>query len=159
MNKKKSMTTVKTLHGKPYAGNPHVRFDEGAGAPRHSGRSALLYMFELMRRCVAIGAAAVAFSAIASQDRMREDFASPSGVVRENTGPLFWLHGTESEVRLREYVRRVAESGQGMLKRFAESEYKSSCVHGFLHIGVAKEGGWIAWDCLGLSHLYRTGDG
>ena len=29
--------------GKPYAGNPHVRFDEGAGAPRHSGRSALLY--------------------------------------------------------------------------------------------------------------------
>ena len=46
---------------------------------------------------------------------MREDFVSPSGVVRENTGPLFWLHGTESEVRLREYVRRVAESGQGML--------------------------------------------
>ena len=46
---------------------------------------------------------------------MREDFASPSGVVRENTGPLFWLHGTESEVRLREYVRRIAESGQGML--------------------------------------------
>ena len=109
------MTTGKALNGKPYAGNPHVRFDEGAGAPRHSGRSALLYMFELMRRCVAIGAAAVAFSAIASQDRMREDFASPSGVVRENTGPLFWLHGTESEVRLREYVRRVAESGQGML--------------------------------------------
>lgn len=72
-------------------------------------------MFESMRRCVAIGAAAVAFSSIASQDRMREDFASPSGVVRESTGPLFWLHGTESEVRLREYVRRVAESGQGML--------------------------------------------
>ena len=31
------------MQGKPYAGNPHVRFDEGAGAPRHSGRSALLY--------------------------------------------------------------------------------------------------------------------
>ena len=46
---------------------------------------------------------------------MRKDFVSPSGVVRENTGPLFWLHGTESEVRLREYVRRIAESGQGML--------------------------------------------
>ena len=72
-------------------------------------------MLELMRRCVAIGAAVVAFSAIASRDRLREDFASPSGVVRENTGPLFWLHGTESEARLREYVRRVAESGQGML--------------------------------------------
>ena len=37
------MTTGKALNGKPYAGNPHVRFDEGAGAPRHSGRSALLY--------------------------------------------------------------------------------------------------------------------
>ena len=31
------------MQGKPYAGNPHVRFDEGAGAPRHLGRSALLY--------------------------------------------------------------------------------------------------------------------
>ena len=37
------MVTGKALNGKPYAGNPHVRFDEGAGAPRHSGRSALLY--------------------------------------------------------------------------------------------------------------------
>ena len=33
----------KVMQGKPYAGNPHVRFDEGAGASRHSGRSALLY--------------------------------------------------------------------------------------------------------------------
>ena len=31
------------MQGKPYAGNPHVRFDEGAGASRHSRRSALLY--------------------------------------------------------------------------------------------------------------------
>ncbi len=31
------------MQGKPYAENPHVRFDEGAGASRHSGRSALLY--------------------------------------------------------------------------------------------------------------------
>ena len=31
------------MQGKPYAGNPHVRFDEGAGAPRPSGRPALLY--------------------------------------------------------------------------------------------------------------------
>ena len=37
------MATGKALNGKPYAGNPHVRFDEGAGASRHSGRSALLY--------------------------------------------------------------------------------------------------------------------
>ncbi len=31
------------MQGKPYAGNPHVRFDEGAGVPRCSGRPALLY--------------------------------------------------------------------------------------------------------------------
>ena len=43
------MTTGKALNGKPYAGNPHVRFDEGAGAPRHSGRSALLYMHQMTR--------------------------------------------------------------------------------------------------------------
>ena len=29
-------------HGKPYAGKPHVRFDEGAGVP-DKGRSALLH--------------------------------------------------------------------------------------------------------------------
>ena len=29
-------------HGKPYAGNLHVRFDEGAGVP-DEGRPALLY--------------------------------------------------------------------------------------------------------------------
>ncbi|MBP5320597.1 MAG: hypothetical protein J6334_06385 [Kiritimatiellae bacterium] len=46
---------------------------------------------------------------------MREDFQSPQGRARENTGPLFWMHGTESPERLREYVRRVAESGQGIL--------------------------------------------
>ena len=31
-------------HGKPYAGNPHVRFDEGADVP-DEGRSALLHQF------------------------------------------------------------------------------------------------------------------
>ena len=42
--RKKAMTTGKALNGKPYAGNPHVRFDEGevasAATPR---RGALLY--------------------------------------------------------------------------------------------------------------------
>ena len=46
---------------------------------------------------------------------LRESFRSPQGVARENTGPLFWMHGTETEARLREYVGRVAESGQGIL--------------------------------------------
>ena len=32
-------------HGKPYAGKPHVRFDEGADVP-DEGRPALLHEFE-----------------------------------------------------------------------------------------------------------------
>ena len=32
----------KIPHGEPYAGNPQVRFDEGAGVP-DKGRTALLY--------------------------------------------------------------------------------------------------------------------
>ena len=35
-------------HGKPYAGKPHVRFDEGAGVP-DKGRSALLHGVERRR--------------------------------------------------------------------------------------------------------------
>ena len=46
---------------------------------------------------------------------VREQFAAPQGAVRENTGPLFWLHGDETEARLREMVGRVDESGQGIL--------------------------------------------
>ena len=46
---------------------------------------------------------------------LRDDFASPQGAARVNTGPLFWMHGTESEQRLRDYVRVVSESGQGSL--------------------------------------------
>ena len=37
------MEKEKIMQGKPYAENPHVRFDEGAGAPRFSRCSALLY--------------------------------------------------------------------------------------------------------------------
>ena len=44
-----------------------------------------------------------------------QEFRVPQGATRENTGPLFWLHGDETEARLREYVGRVSESGQGIL--------------------------------------------
>ena len=53
----------KVMQGKPYAGNPHVRFDEGAGAPARSGRSALLYM-----RCLFAVAVAGTVSALAAAD-------------------------------------------------------------------------------------------
>ena len=35
-------------HGKPYAGNPYVRFDEGADVP-DEGRSALLHQLKSFR--------------------------------------------------------------------------------------------------------------
>ena len=45
------MTTGKALNGKPYAGNPHVRFDEGevasAATPR---RGSLLYSITTLFR-------------------------------------------------------------------------------------------------------------
>ena len=41
------MATGKALNGKPYAGNPHVRFDEGEVAPAATPRrGSLLYSFE-----------------------------------------------------------------------------------------------------------------
>ena len=50
------MTTGKALNGKPYAGNPHVRFDEGevasAATPR---RGSLLYNTRTV--CAALAAA------------------------------------------------------------------------------------------------------
>ena len=41
----KEVSAMTVSHGKPYAGKPHVRFDEGAGVPG-KGRSALLHEYE-----------------------------------------------------------------------------------------------------------------
>ena len=42
--REESMATGKALDGKPYAGNPHVRFDEGEVAPAATPRrGSLLY--------------------------------------------------------------------------------------------------------------------
>ena len=61
------MTTGKALNGKPYAGNPHVRFDEGevasAATPR---RESLLYKRGIM--FAAIAAAIVASAMAANAD-------------------------------------------------------------------------------------------
>ena len=67
-----------------------------------------------MMKCIL--AAGVALAAVqAALAEPYGDFASPKGATRENTGPLFWLHGDETDARLREYVGRVDESGQGIL--------------------------------------------
>ena len=46
-------------HGKPCAGNPHARFDEGASAPEEPRRKALLHNKRRLRivKFAAIGAA------------------------------------------------------------------------------------------------------
>ena len=79
-------------------------------------------------RAVVLGAAVLPFIAAAD---MRDDFRSPQGAVRENTGPLFWMHGTETEARLREYVGRVDESGQGILT-----------IESRPHVDWMREGWW-----------------
>ena len=84
---------------------------------------------EFMQLAIAaIAAVAVHFAPAAG---LREDFRSPQGAARENTGPLFWMHGDESEARLREMVGRVAESGQGALT-----------IESRPHIDWMREGWW-----------------
>ena len=73
------------MQGKPYAGNPHVRFDEGAGAPRHSGRSALLYKTMVM--FIAVTAIAVTAEAMLDlQPQIDAVAAKGGGVVRVEPG-------------------------------------------------------------------------
>ena len=73
------------MQGKPYAGNRHVRFDEGAGAPRHSGRSALLYKTMVM--FIAVTAIAVTAEAMLDlQPQIDAAAAKGGGVVRVETG-------------------------------------------------------------------------
>ncbi len=66
------------MQGKPYAGNPHVRFDEGAGAPTRSGRSALLYKLKLE---VLITVAAVCSLSLAAEPAEKEKKTAPAPVV------------------------------------------------------------------------------
>ena len=65
-----------------------------------------------MKRMMGVAMALVSGVCVAD---LAQDFRAPQGAAREMTGPLFWLHGTESEARLREYVGHVDESGQGIL--------------------------------------------
>ena len=89
----------KVMQGKPYAGNPHVRFDEGAGAPRHSGRSALLYI---------IGAAAVAVGAT-----LPANAAWSSDVYTQTTNGATWRFKIDTD------------SGRAMLGTITGTSYAS----------------------------------
>ena len=75
------MTTRKALNGKPYAGNPHVRFDEGevasAATPR---RGSLLYRMRKLMKFVMVCAATAPSPSWAA--------TAPDFVTNE---ALFWL--------------------------------------------------------------------
>ena len=59
------MTTGKALNGKPYAGNPHVRFDEGEVAPTATPRRGSL-LYKHIARTAFLAAAVAAISPLAS---------------------------------------------------------------------------------------------
>ena len=73
-----------------------------------------------MRRGYLAAAAAVVVACLPTlsiaQDRAADietQFRTLPNRARRLTGPLFWLHGTESRQRLEEYVGKVAEGGNG----------------------------------------------
>ncbi|MBQ3344273.1 MAG: hypothetical protein IJG84_20410, partial [Kiritimatiellae bacterium] len=61
--RKESMATGKALDGKPYAGNPHVRFDEGEVAPAAKPRRGSLLYKKMLNWMIAF-AAGVAWAAM-----------------------------------------------------------------------------------------------
>ncbi len=85
------MTTEKALNGKPYAGNPHIRFDEGAVAavamPR---RVALLYKRAKPMFIVAACAALASCTAWGIMNEVR-CFRAPVGGAKETVKGFLWL--------------------------------------------------------------------
>jgi hypothetical protein len=61
----------------------------------------------LLAACAAAGAAEPDFAAVEKQ------FIEMPMEARRLTGPLFWLHGTESRERLEMYIEKMAESHNG----------------------------------------------
>ncbi len=62
--------------------------------------------------CSATHAADLVAATVSIQE-LEEQFRELPMECRRLTGPLFWLHGHESEQRLRDYVAKVAEGGNG----------------------------------------------
>ena len=119
----------KVMQGKPYAGNPHVRFDEGAGAPRHSGRSALLYNKMLML----IGAAA--FFVVA--DAMADFLVAPVNATAQS----FYQSGDDE----RSPMHAIDGSGMSPVPVTAASAASTSTA-GCVWLSENSPETWIAFD-------------
>jgi hypothetical protein len=59
------------------------------------------------------GLAAGAKTRRAGLPEVEREFRQLSPAARQLTGPLFWLHGDESKERLQEYLKAVADGGNG----------------------------------------------
>jgi hypothetical protein len=77
--RKESMATGKALDGKPYAGNPHVRFDEGEVAPAATPRRGSL-LYNIGKRNIG---KRIAAAAIAAADGRTAESAPPAGKSTE----------------------------------------------------------------------------
>ena len=93
------MTTGKVLNGKPYAGTPHVRFDEGevasAAMPR---RGSLLYKTKMIRAAIAAICAAASLTSFAADRTISADYAltadeTVDGVLTVDSGATVDLAG------------------------------------------------------------------
>ena len=80
------MATGKALDGKPYAGNPHVRFDEGEVAPAATPRRGSLLYKKLMMACVAAVAAATGLGETYRLDHGRLSDAEAGAALVEKVG-------------------------------------------------------------------------
>ena len=101
------MTTGKALNGKPYAGNPHVRFDEGevasAATPR---RGSLLYKARAFVMVAALSCTAAAFCGL------EEGFVSPPDSAKPHTMYLM-MNGNVSKEGITDDFEALAKAGVG----------------------------------------------
>ena len=108
------------MQGKPHAGNPHVWFDEGAGAPRHSGRPALLYK-TTNKKWGGIGAialvAAVAAASLAPISARAEEAPYSFFLYDEETA----LHGYASYDAWREHKDSEMSSASASTETISEA--------------------------------------
>ena len=64
------------------------------------------------KKSIAFVATVIAAAGQCALGGLRKDFRAPKGEARGNIGPFLWMHGTESERRLREYVGVLDAGGQ-----------------------------------------------
>lgn len=71
-------------------------------------------------RCVTLLFAAASARLLSAADvalteffQIEQQFREPPAAARRQTGPLFWLHGDESQQRLEQYIEKIAEGGNG----------------------------------------------